>query len=685
MPPKNRKKSPAIQKPEDSESSEFVDAPDTTHGPTNQRTTRANPQGLTNTNLENEPAMTSSADNFTRNDSSSRSVSPSTSSQRSKSANSKRVSKNKQNSDEVFQAPLGAPPANRRSSTTVLGTPRSQRTINDYVPTVSGTHIPRKDSYENQGIQIQLINRQTEEVKTLIENNNIEMEERICRTINGGENSILSRLEEILIARDKALEERLTHQILEGDRKITSHLNDRIYETERNLERKIGSSILETQGKLKQDLSRNINDSITRLSSRIDDMEDSSQASASSLGSRISVLSQKQDSQHSDLLQGLSQIDEIKNKLSTNSRKIEEINYSMEDRMIGLKNDLRAQRIQTEEKLNAVNEGLNGLEMFKESVIGVKTRCNELSTNFNNMTIKLTQYETDRLAHQEQLSSFQAQLDRHEASINTLNTKTENSDGTNRYAHQIEHRNHNVLLSSLPPEFHSVEGLRRFSRNYLQHEIRENELKEVFKIGESNRSPIVKARFSTLDARTRFYKARTRLGPNNDIWMNDDLTKQQESLAHQARQLYQNGKIFRTWTYLNSVFIQLLPTDSPLKVTDSRSLNTGAADSMGNILQLFTLVPSRNRTFLPGMNPNVMDVPSQARYQVQGSINQRQPGNMITQPQTRQQSQYQGIQSIPDGQYQPLIPLTTMEDGFRNRQCSGQIQPRTSPTLMDGH
>ena len=171
----------------------------------------------------------------------------------------------------------------------------------------------------------------------------------------------------------------------------------------------------------------------------------------------------------------------------------------MEDRMIGLKNDLRAQRIQTEEKLNAVNENLNNLEIYKETVTSVKARCNELSTNFNNMTTKLSQYETDRLAHQEQLATFQARLERHEASINSLNTRNENNEGTNRYAHQmeVEHRNLNVLLSSLPPEFHSVEGLRRFSRNYLQHEIRDNELKEVFKIGETNRGPIVKARFSS--------------------------------------------------------------------------------------------------------------------------------------------------------------------------------------------
>ena len=167
----------------------------------------------------------------------------------------------------------------------------------------------------------------------------------------------------------------------------------------------------------------------------------------------------------------------------------------------------------------------------------------------------------------------------------------------------------------------------------------------------SNRGDIVKAHFATINARTRFYKARTRLGPNNNIWMNDDLTKQQETLAYQATQLYQTGKIFRTWTYMNSVFIQRLPTDNAVKVIDNRSLQLGAADSMGNIIQLYNLVPSRNRVFLPGMNPGNRDFSIPIRQQLQSQL----PLN----------------QSIPGGQYQPLIPNLTEEE-YRNRRRSGQ-------------
>ena len=78
---------------------------------------------------------------------------------------------------------------------------------------------------------------------------------------------------------------------------------------------------------------------------------------------------------------------------------------------------------------------------------------------------------------------------------------------------------------------------------------------------------------------------------------------------------------------------------------------TGAADAMGNVVQLFTLVPNRNRTFLPGMNLEGRDIT---------------PLSL----------------SVPGGQYQPLIPLNTMKDNYRNRRQSGQPPPHM---IMDNH
>ena len=452
--------------------------------------------------------------------------------------------------------------------------------------------------------------------------------------ISKGETSMLTKLEHILTARDNALEIRLLKHINDGDRRIFDEINTRFGTNEMNIERKIIESSIDCQSKLKLDMAKNMNDTMAHLNTRIDMMEEASHASSAQLTSRFGAFAQKQESHHSDLIQGMSQIEEMKTRLAYNSKKIDEVCLSTEERMKSIQSETHAQRIIVDEKLNMVNEGLKNLDHLRETVNGATSHCNELSTQFNAFSVKLNRYEAERSAQQEQMSLFRARMDKFDENIGVLNKCNKEQIGTNSFVHQmeIEHRNLNVLLSCLPTEYHSITGLKRFATHYMGHEIRDGELLQVFKVGESNRGVIVKARFATMDARTRFYKARTRLGPQSDVWLNDDLSKQQESLAHQARQLYQTGKIFRTWTYLNSVFIQRLPMDVPLKITDTRSLQVGAADNLGNIKQMFTLVPSRNRTFLPGMDGG--------SGQVMQSTN---PFN-------------------PVGQYQPLINLNRTND-----------------------
>ena len=65
-------------------------------------------------------------------------------------------------------------------------------------------------------------------------------------------------------------------------------------------------------------------------------------------------------------------------------------------------------------------------------------------------------------------------------------------------------------------------------------------------------------------ARTAFYKARTRLGNNTSIWINEDLTHANEILAYQGRQLCYHHYLHRTWTYLGQVFIIKKEGDEPM-------------------------------------------------------------------------------------------------------------------------
>ena len=88
----------------------------------------------------------------------------------------------------------------------------------------------------------------------------------------------------------------------------------------------------------------------------------------------------------------------------------------------------------------------------------------------------------------------------------------------------------------------------------------------VFKIGDTQRGPLVKIRFGSMAARTVFYKARTKLGPTTTIWFSEDLTRANEILAYQARRLAFHQHLSWTWTYLGQVFIQRTANCEPEKI-----------------------------------------------------------------------------------------------------------------------
>ena len=52
-----------------------------------------------------------------------------------------------------------------------------------------------------------------------------------------------------------------------------------------------------------------------------------------------------------------------------------------------------------------------------------------------------------------------------------------------------------------------------------------------------------------------FYRARTKLGRNDTVWIRDDLTKINAYLAFKCRELLRGQKIYTTWSYDGQVFI----------------------------------------------------------------------------------------------------------------------------------
>ena len=82
----------------------------------------------------------------------------------------------------------------------------------------------------------------------------------------------------------------------------------------------------------------------------------------------------------------------------------------------------------------------------------------------------------------------------------------------------------------------------------------------------------MKVRFGSLEARTAFYKSRTRLGPTSTIWVNEDLTCANEVLAYQARKLAIHKYLSQTWTYFRQVYIQKTEDAEPDRVNRKEDL-----------------------------------------------------------------------------------------------------------------
>ena len=126
------------------------------------------------------------------------------------------------------------------------------------MPTPSGSHVSRKQSHKSASLQKQVVNRQTDEVKKLIDANNIKMEEKISQMTLRGETSMLTKLEDILTARDNTLESclRQLRHIKEGDRKMVDEINTNLETNEMNIECKIIASSNDCQSKLKLGLTK---------------------------------------------------------------------------------------------------------------------------------------------------------------------------------------------------------------------------------------------------------------------------------------------------------------------------------------------------------------------------------------------------------------------------------------------
>ena len=201
--------------------------------------------------------------------------------------------------------------------------------------------------------------------------------------------------------------------------------------------------------------------------------------------------------------------------------------------------------------------------------------------------------------------------------------------------------------------------------------------------------------------RTAFYKARTRLGPQTSIWINEDLIKINEGIAYEARQLVGRA-LHKTWTYLGQVFVQYSQNTQPRKITRLADLPDGENIARRRRLQ-------QNRTTQGTGRPTIVnprqDLPTQQmpgtsaisnfdsmNFNPRNHYNRNQllpnlPPSMhinnrpVTNQQQRNLIDWENESVPPTVMLQPLQPGTSMAaDSSNNRNTSRSLGEMTATT-----
>ena len=559
---------------------------------------------------------------------------------RSKSTTGKKkTTRSRQSKIDVFQSPL----MHSHSSMT----PAS---VSNDIPLMYSTptgsqSFSRKSSLDNTAIQIQLNNRQTEEFRKIVQENNDRIVQRVYEISTMGDENLLERINNSNDERELRLENKISAKLQKGENETLIKIDEMLEKRDNKMDRRLNSF----EAQLRNDMTNSMRANENRLKKSINELEKKTQESVPEITTRLSIKSHTEEIYHEELVIGLKQIEETKTRFNTVGEKIEQHQNEQKARFEVFRRENIAQ-----------------LEGMKETMMDITTRMSlfENAQQLNNDRLeKIDQLERDNRQLQERMSRIEAtQNERYEelqARMEQMNNRITSdrqrdqpSEDSSLFVSQLEidHKSLNLLITGLPHDLHSTQGVLRFAYNKLNLNIAEEEIIQVFKIAETNRGPIIKVRFHNILTRTAFYKARTRLGPSTSIWINEDLIKINEGIAYEARQIV--GKsIYKTWTYLGQVFIQYNQDGPSRKITRLEDLPNGENIARRRRLQ-------QSRIVIPQTNPT--------------RINPRQNLPQTPQPSTRINSR----QNLP----QTPQPSTS---GMINRDQLNLVEPNGMPKINE--
>ena len=531
---------------------------------------------------------------------------------------------------ESFQVPTNIPLV--KKSSTINGTSRNQRppTPVSAFNTPSGYPLNRRNSFETEALQIQLSNRQTNTFMQIVEDSNNLMMDRFTKMKRDGDREMLAKIEDLMKSREEKMENKISKQINGTENIITDKIIAVIKEEDRKLEGRITKAYYTELALTKEEITGNTNSAVGRLDGRLTNLEVTHKEISSELSTRLSISAKKEEENHTELLENLALMEELKTKVHSTGRRMEELSSNMTSELSRNKANID---VKFKEICATMNETSTTLTSFKSSLKQIETNSsaiNEMQLAMAGMLNRLTTLEAENLTNMEKFSLHRARMDRLESNINTIDQGVRHEVSQNQYVRRMEvdDRSLNLIISGLPHEIQSVGGIIAFAFDKFDLHMSTSDIVRVYKVADTQRGPLVKVRFGMMEARTAFYKSRTKLGPNSTIWVNEDLSRANEVLAYQARKLALHKYLSRTWTYLGQVYIQREQNAEPVSVNKKEDL------PHYEVLDSITTPLRSNARFRPNAEGTTVTPSVNHQYNMTGSPNRivTNTGNSITVP-----------------------------------------------------
>ena len=202
---------------------------------------------------------------------------------------------------------------------------------------------------------------------------------RFTKMVREGDENMMSRIEKLMIEREAMAEKNLKIEITKAEERISENITMVIKNEDKKLESKITGFCIDEINKTRDNWVKTSEKIETKLAA----LDQSHREANTELSIKLSVLTKKEDTHHNELTVGLAQLDELRTKVTTTSRKMEDLTETVST-------ELARNTMATDRKFEEIRTSMDATDLLpKETTDELKSRPGPKSENHPQVKIRV--------------------------------------------------------------------------------------------------------------------------------------------------------------------------------------------------------------------------------------------------------------------------------------------------------